>query len=104
MTSVEPNLQNIPARDGESKNIRSLFISRFEGGKILAADYSQIELRLLAHFSSDESMKSAFQTNRDIHLETASKVFAVDSSDSKPGSLVFNRAVALKDGFKKMDN
>ena len=78
LSSSEPNLQNIPARSDESAIVRKIFVSRFPGGWLLACDYSQIELRLLAHFSGDEVMLAAFKNNRDIHTETACKIFGVD--------------------------
>ena len=86
LSSSEPNLQNIPARSEESKRIRKLFTSRFEvannlEGFLVCADYSQIELRILAHLSGDESMISAFTNNRDIHTETAIKIYDAESTD-----------------------
>jgi DNA polymerase-1 len=75
LSSSEPNLQNIPVRKDGADEFRRIFISRFENGKILSADYSQIELRLLAHFSGDENLIDAFVSGRDIHTETARKVF-----------------------------
>lgn len=74
LSSSEPNLQNIPVRDDEGKVLRKLFISRFDGGSIMSADYSQIELRLLANFSKDESLIHAYNNGVDIHTLTASKV------------------------------
>lgn len=77
LSSKDPNLQNIPIRDGEVKNIREIFVSRFENGELLSFDYSQIELKLMAHFSGDEEMINAFNSGVDIHRQTASKVFKV---------------------------
>ena len=77
LSSKEPNLQNIPIRDKEGKEIRKLFISSFDGGKIAGADYSQIELRLLAHFSGWKPLIDTFNNNGDIHALTASQVFGV---------------------------
>ncbi|MGN1208068.1 MAG: DNA polymerase I [Christensenellales bacterium] len=77
LSSTEPNLQNIPIREEEGRNLRKIFISRFENGKIISADYSQIELRLLAHFSQDEKLVEAFKNNLDIHATTASLIFGV---------------------------
>lgn len=76
LSSTEPNMQNIPIRGDEADKIRKLFVSRFDGGKLLCADYSQIELRILAHLSGDEVMTEAFKKGRDIHAETASKLQA----------------------------
>jgi len=77
LSSSEPNLQNIPQRSKEAAKIRSLFITRYDDGCLLCADYSQIELRILAHLSGDESMINAFNNGRDIHTETACKIFDV---------------------------
>ena len=77
LSSKEPNLQNIPVRDKEGKEIRKLFISSFDGGKIAGADYSQIELRLLAHFSGCKPLIETFTSGGDIHALTASQVFGV---------------------------
>lgn len=81
LSSVEPNLQNLPIRDEEGKNLRALFISRFENGSIISADYSQIELRLLAHYSADPKLVDAYNKNLDIHSATASDIFGVDIND-----------------------
>lgn len=81
LSSTEPNLQNIPVRDEEGKKLRKLFISRFENGKIVSADYSQIELRLMAHFSKDKKLIDAYSKGLDIHTKTASDIFDVDISE-----------------------
>jgi DNA polymerase-1 len=78
LSSAEPNLQNIPIRLEQGRRIRKVFIPRRKGNRILAADYSQIELRILAHMSSDAVLKEAFQEEQDIHSRTASEVFGVD--------------------------
>ena len=75
LSSNKPNLQNIPIRTALGRETRSAFISRKEGNFILAADYSQIELRIIASFSGDPEMINAFKNNKDIHSITASKVF-----------------------------
>ena len=75
LSSREPNLQNIPVRDDEGKELRKLFTSGFENGVIVSADYNQIELRLLAHFSKDEHLIAGFNNSQDIHATTASRVF-----------------------------
>jgi len=84
LSSREPNLQNIPVRSDEGKELRKLFTSSFEDGVIISADYSQIELRLLAHFSKDDNLIKAFNDGKDIHASTASRVFGVplDEVDS----------------------
>lgn len=77
LSSSEPNLQNIPVRDDEGKILRKMFVSSFNNGVLVSADYSQIELRLLAHMSQDENLINAFNNNIDIHSSTASEVFGV---------------------------
>ncbi len=81
LSSKEPNLQNIPVREQEGKEIRKLFVSSFVNGKLVGADYSQIELRLLAHFSKCQPLIDAFLHGGDIHSLTASQVFKVDLKD-----------------------
>lgn len=75
LSSVDPNLQNIPVRLEEGRKIRQAFIPSHSKWKIFSADYSQIELRVLAHISGDENMQEAFKTGMDIHANTAMKVF-----------------------------
>ena len=76
LSSYNPNLQNIPIRTGMGRDIRAAFVPE-PGWVLLAADYSQIELRLLAHFSADPVLLDAFRNNEDIHTRTASEVFGV---------------------------
>ena len=77
LSSNNPNLQNIPIRTERGKLIRKAFISRDENYSLLSADYSQIELRIIAALSGEENMIKAFQNNEDIHRSTAAKVFNV---------------------------
>ncbi len=77
LSSTEPNLQNIPARSEEGRRIRQAFTAP-EGHVILSADYSQIELRIMAHLSKDEGLLKAFAEGRDIHRATAAEVFGVE--------------------------
>lgn len=77
LSSSEPNLQNIPVRDDEGRNLRKIFISNFDGGSLISADYNQIELRLLASFSLDENMINAYKSGKDIHSITASQIFGI---------------------------
>lgn len=77
LSSKEPNLQNIPVRDEEGRELRKLFTARSEDNALIDADYSQIELRLLAHFSGSEELIKAYLSGRDIHSVTASQVFGV---------------------------
>ncbi len=76
ISSTEPNLQNIPVKLEMGRNIRKVFISE-EDNQLVDADYSQVELRVLAHMSQDETMIEAFKNNEDIHTKTASQVFNV---------------------------
>ena len=78
LSSVNPNLQNIPIRSEKGREVRKAFVARNENFILLAADYSQIELRLMAHLSQDEGMLSAFQNGEDIHAATAAKVYQVE--------------------------
>ena len=77
LSSVRPNLQNIPIRTERGREIRKAFVPSHKGGVIMSADYSQIELRLMAHMSGDELFITAFREGRDIHAATASKIFGV---------------------------
>jgi len=80
ISSTEPNMQNIPVRTSQGREIRKAFIAS-EGNILVDADYSQIELRLLAHISGDEGMIHAFNSGKDIHRTTASEVFRVPFED-----------------------
>ena len=77
LSSNNPNLQNIPIRTERGRQVRKAFVPRDENFVLLAADYSQIELRLIAELSGDEAMKNSFLNGEDIHKSTASKVFNV---------------------------
>ena len=77
LSSSNPNLQNIPVRDDDGKEIRKAFIPD-DGCEFFSADYSQIELRIMAHLSGDEHMIEAFRSGKDIHAATAAKIFKVD--------------------------
>lgn len=81
LSSDHPNLQNIPVRSEKGRRIRASFIPRSEEFTLLAADYSQIELRIIAALSGDEAMLEAFHSGTDIHSTTASKVYGVDLND-----------------------
>ncbi len=81
LSSAEPNLQNIPVRSEDGKEVRSMFVARTKDCVLVDADYSQIELRLLAHMSGDEYFINAFKHNDDIHALTASHVFGCDIKD-----------------------
>lgn len=81
LSSADPNLQNIPVRIDEGKQIRKAFVPSEEGWSIFSSDYSQIELRVLAHVSGDANMQAAFKNGQDIHATTAMKIFKLDSPD-----------------------
>jgi DNA polymerase-1 len=76
LSSTEPNLQNIPVRTAEGRRIREAFIAP-EGHRILSADYSQIELRIMAHLSADEALLKAFREGADVHRATAAEIFSI---------------------------
>lgn len=77
LSSSNPNLQNIPIRSEQGREIRKAFVPGSEDNVLVSADYSQIELRLMAHFSGDEHLVSAFRQGQDVHRATASKIFGV---------------------------
>ncbi|MET0067202.1 MAG: DNA polymerase I [Candidatus Thiodiazotropha sp.] len=93
LSSTDPNLQNIPVRSVEGRRIRQAFVPQ-KGWKMLAADYSQIELRIMAHLSGDQGLLKAFAEGRDIHSATASEVFGVAldqvSSDQRRSAKAIN--------------
>ncbi len=84
LSSKEPNLQNIPVRDDEGKEIRKFFVPKSEDRILIGADYSQIELRLLAAFSGCVELINAFKNGKDVHTATASKVFGVPVDQVTP--------------------
>src|SRR5262249_3226800 len=77
LSSSDPNLQNIPVRTEDGRQIRQAFGPSYPGWSLLTADYSQIELRVLAHFSKDTALVKAFAEDRDIHTAVAARVFGV---------------------------
>ena len=84
LSSINPNLQNIPIRDDDGRELRKLFIARDADHILLDADYSQIELRLLAHFSGCKELIEAYRTGMDIHALTASQVFGIPIDQVQP--------------------
>jgi len=81
LSSNNPNLQNIPVRSDRGKEIRKAFIPRDEHHVLLSADYSQIELRIVAAISGDHNMCEAFRSGKDIHIATAAKVYGIEESE-----------------------
>jgi len=96
LSSAEPNLQNIPVRTDAGRELRKFFLPR-KGYKLISADYSQIELRLLACIANDEAMLSAFKSGTDIHTSTASAVFGVPVDMVSP--ILRKRAKAVNFGI-----
>ena len=84
LSSSNPNLQNIPIRTERGKEIRKAFVAGEAGGYIVSADYSQIELRIMAHLSQDSHLISAFRNGVDVHAATAEKIFGVPHEDVTP--------------------
>lgn len=97
LSSTEPNLQNIPIKYEMGREIRKVFIPRKDTDVLISADYSQIELRVLAHISNDENMIDGFKHHSDIHTKTASEVFKVDASEVT--RLMRSRAKAVNFGI-----
>ena len=97
LSSTEPNLQNIPVRHEMGKEIRKVFIPFEKGDILVSGDYSQIELRVLAHIAGDENMIDAFKHHSDIHTKTASEVFKVPVEEVT--SLMRSRAKAVNFGI-----
>ena len=81
LSSSKPNLQNIPIRTERGKEIRKAFVPSRPGGVIMSADYSQIELRIMAHLSCDTHLINAFRKGQDVHAITAAKVFGIQAED-----------------------
>lgn len=97
LSSTEPNLQNIPVRTPLGREIRKMFIAEKDGWTLIDADYSQIELRVLAHIADDSAMKQAFLDNEDIHTQTAATVFKTPVDGVT--SLMRSRAKAVNFGI-----
>ena len=93
LSSTEPNLQNIPIRTEEGRKIRKIFVAD-EGKKLVAADYSQVELRILAHISQDEGLKEAYAEGADIHSKTAEELFGLSTGDARRKAKAVNFGIA----------
>ncbi|SDG43081.1 DNA polymerase I [Phytopseudomonas seleniipraecipitans] len=105
LSSSDPNLQNIPIRSAEGRRIRQAFVAP-KGYKLVAADYSQIELRIMAHLSRDEGLMNAFRDNLDVHTATAAEVFKVEldqvSSDQRRSAKAINFGLIYGMGAQKL--
>lgn len=84
LSSSDPNLQNIPVRTEYGRRIRQGFVAEGKKNRLISADYSQIELRILAHLSGDENLRAAFHEDTDIHRDTAARVFGVKADEVTP--------------------
>jgi len=84
LSSSDPNLQNLPSKQEEGREIRKAVVPQRSGWKILSADYSQIELRVLAHMSKDENLIEAFVKDKDVHTFTAARIFGIKEEDVGP--------------------
>ncbi|MBU6340201.1 MAG: DNA polymerase I [Bacteroidetes bacterium] len=108
LSSQNPNLQNIPIRTVEGREVRKAFIPRDADHVILSADYSQIELRLIAEISGDEAMLDAFQRNLDIHTATAARVYGVPleavTSDQRRAAKTVNFSIIYGAGATNLSN
>ncbi len=93
LSASDPNLQNIPIRTEEGRRVRRAFLASSEGWKLLCADYSQIELRMLAHFSRDKALQEAFRLGADIHSAVAQEVFGVAEAEVTPDMRRIAKAV-----------
>lgn len=93
LSSKEPNLQNIPVRDDEGKELRRFFVPRADDRILISADYSQIELRLLAAFSGCKGLVEAFREGKDVHASTAAKVFGIPLEKVTPAQRGSAKAV-----------
>jgi DNA polymerase I len=98
LSSVDPNLQNIPMRTEEGRQIRTAFVPSEPNWQIVGADYSQIELRVLAHMTGDKNMQRAFLNGEDIHAETARAVFGL-KDDAPVDALMRRTAKAVNFGI-----
>ncbi|WP_027908544.1 DNA polymerase I [Pseudomonas sp. URMO17WK12:I4] len=105
LSSSDPNLQNIPVRSAEGRRIRQAFVAP-KGYKLVSADYSQIELRIMAHLSRDEGLMNAFRDNLDVHTATAAEVFKVEldqvTNDQRRSAKAINFGLIYGMGAQKL--
>ncbi len=108
LSSTNPNFQNIPIRTEIGRDIRKAFRAQRKGWKILSADYSQIELRIMAHYSGDKALLAAFRNRDDIHRATAAKVFGTDlfgvTDEQRRSAKVVNFGIMYGAGPFRMSN
>jgi DNA polymerase-1 len=106
LSSSDPNLQNIPIRTDEGRRIRAAFVARASDRVLLSADYSQIELRVLAHVAGDETLVEAFRRGEDVHRATAARVFRVEpaavTSDLRAKAKVINFGIIYGMGAQRL--
>jgi len=106
LSSNDPNLQNIPVRTSLGKKVRKAFSASDAGACIISADYSQVELRVLAHMSGDPNMTEAFQSCADIHRETAAKIMGKEpsevTSDERAGAKTINFGIIYGMGAQRL--
>lgn len=102
LSSSEPNLQNIPSRSDFGKTIRNCWVSRFDGGKIMVADHSQIEMRIMAHFSQDARLIKDIIDGKDLHAATAEAIFGSSNSETRSVGKTINFGTIYGMGAKKL--
>ena len=106
LSSSDPNLQNIPIRSSTGRRIREAFVPTEQGGVLISADYSQVELRILAHMSGDPALTEAFHNGADIHRDTAARVFGVEptavDSDMRSRAKAINFGILYGMGARRL--
>ena len=100
LSSTEPNLQNVPIRTAAGRRIRENFVVGRDHAELMTADYSQIEMRIMAHLSEDAALIEAFRSQHDFHAETAARVFGVDATAVSPGPARQDQGHELRAGLR----
>ena len=100
LSSTDPNLQNVPIRTEEGRRIREVFVVGEGYESLMSADYSQIEMRIMAHLSGDEGLIEAFRTGEDLHRFVGSRVFGVEPDDVTPGDAQQGQGDVLRPGLR----